>query len=45
MKKSIDLIGNRTRELPLVAKCLNQLRYRLPLPWYYAPLKKIKLFL
>jgi hypothetical protein len=30
LKKSSDLIGIRTRNLRLVAECLNQLRYRVP---------------
>jgi hypothetical protein len=30
LKKSIDLIGNRIRDLRLVGQCLNKLRYRVP---------------
>ena len=30
MKNSNDTIGNRTRDLRLVAQCLNQLRHRVP---------------
>jgi hypothetical protein len=33
MKKSNDTIGNQTRDLPLVALCLNQLRHRVPQMW------------
>jgi hypothetical protein len=29
MKNSNDNIGNQTRDLSLVAQCLNQLRYRV----------------
>ena len=36
MKNSSDTIGNRTRDLPTLAQCLNQLRYRvLPLCYTY----------
>jgi hypothetical protein len=30
IEKSNDLIGNVTRDLRLVARCLNQLRYHVP---------------
>ena len=31
MKNSNDTIGDRTRDLPVIAQYLNQLRYRVPL--------------
>jgi hypothetical protein len=41
MKNSNDNIGNRTRELPNVVQCHNQLRYQQRAPLSYVLLTEI----